>query len=72
VLLNGVVYTSWSSHWRSLSLHQLGDRYNQTTLARVSILNLTPNGNDGGIWGAGSGPAADAARICICSWAMGR
>jgi hypothetical protein len=35
--------------------------YNEASLAQVSVLNLTPNGNDGGIWAAGSGPAADAA-----------
>jgi hypothetical protein len=34
--------------------------YNETTLAQVSVLDVTPNGNDGGIWMAGAGPAADA------------
>ena len=31
--------------------------YNESTLAQTGVLNLTPNGNDGGIWMAGGGPA---------------
>ena len=33
--------------------------YDQNTLAQVSVLNVTPNGSEGAIWMAGSGPAAD-------------
>jgi len=33
--------------------------YNATTLAQTTVLNLTPNGNEGAIWGAGAGMAAD-------------
>ena len=60
LLLNGIVYTSWSSHCdiRPYTSWVIG--YNQSTLQRQSVLNLTPNGNDGAIWGAGNGPAADA------------
>ena len=35
--------------------------YNPTTLAQKTVLNLTPNGNEGAIWGAGAGPASDDA-----------
>jgi len=35
-------------------------QYSASTLQRQSILNLTPNGNSGAIWGAGGGPAADS------------
>jgi hypothetical protein len=35
--------------------------YNETSLAQVGVLNLEPNGNDGGIWASGSGPAIDQA-----------
>src|SRR5207253_6674555 len=31
------------------------------TLAPTSVLNLVPNGSEGGIWMAGTAPAADAA-----------
>jgi hypothetical protein len=60
LLLNGVVYTSWGSHCDAGSYAGWVLSYNETTLAQVGVLNLEPNGNDGGIWAAGSGPAADA------------
>ena len=34
--------------------------YSADTLKQTSVLNLVPNGEDGGIWMAGAGPAADA------------
>jgi hypothetical protein len=33
--------------------------YNQTTLAQTSVLNLTPNGDEGSIWQSGGGLAVD-------------
>ncbi len=35
--------------------------YDGSTLAQKSVLNLTPNGNEGAIWMAGAGLAADTA-----------
>jgi hypothetical protein len=61
LLDNGVVYTSWSSHCDNPPYTSWVMGYNETTLAQVSLLNLEPNGSDGGLWGAGAGPAADAA-----------
>ncbi len=61
LLLNGVVYTSWSSHCDAGPYTSWLIGYNETTLAQTTVLNLIPNGNDGGIWSAGSGPQADAA-----------
>src|ERR1700674_3563522 len=61
VIVNGVVYTSWGSHCDFSPYTSWVIGYNEASLAQVSVLNLTPNGNDGGIWSAGSGPAADAA-----------
>jgi hypothetical protein len=60
LLLNGVVYTSWASHcdFNPYTAWIMG--YNQTTLAQTSVLNLTPNGNEGSIWQSGGGLAADA------------
>ena len=59
LLLNGVVYTAWTSHCdiRPYTGWIMG--FNQTTLAQVSVLNLTPNGNEGSIWMSGAGLAAD-------------
>jgi len=34
--------------------------YSADTLQQVSVLNLVPNGNEGGIWMSGTAPAADA------------
>jgi hypothetical protein len=60
LLLNGVVYTSWASHCdiRPYTGWLIG--YDKTTLLRVNVLNITPNGNEGSIWASGAGPAADA------------
>jgi hypothetical protein len=60
LLLNGVVYTSWASHcdFNPYTAWIMG--YNQTTLAQTSVLDLTPNGNEGSIWQSGGGLAADA------------
>ena len=63
--LNGLVYTSWTSHCdiRPYTGWIMG--YNATSLAQVSVLNLTPNGNEGSIWASGAGPAADADNIYL-------
>jgi hypothetical protein len=60
VILNGVVYTSWSSHCDIAPYTGWVMGYSEATLAQVSVLNLTPNGSDGGIWGSGAGPGVDA------------
>jgi outer membrane protein assembly factor BamB len=61
LLLNGVVYTTWSSHCdiRPYTGWILG--YDAATLKQKYVLNVTPNGNDGAIWMSGGGPAADGA-----------
>jgi hypothetical protein len=60
LLLNGVVYTTWTSHC-DVGLYTgwvIG--YNASSLAQAQVLNVTPNGSEGAIWMAGAGPAADA------------
>lgn len=61
LLLNGVIYLSWSSHCdiRPYTGWVMG--YNQTTLAQTTVLNVAPNGSGGAIWMANTGPAADSA-----------
>jgi hypothetical protein len=61
IILNNMVYTAWSSHCDIPPYTGWVIGYNEATLAQTSVLNLTPNGSDGGIWAAGSGPAADSA-----------
>jgi Ig-like domain-containing protein len=59
LLLNGVLYTGWASHCdiRPYTGWIIG--YNESTLAQTTVLNVTPNGNEGAIWMAGAGLAAD-------------
>ncbi len=60
LLVNGIVYTSWGSHCDVPPYTGWVIGYSESTLAQTGVLNLTPNGNDGGIWMSGGGPAADA------------
>jgi len=60
LLLNGVVYTAWTSHCDHRPYTGWVMGYDQNTLAQISVLNVTPNGSEGAIWMAGSAPAADA------------
>jgi outer membrane protein assembly factor BamB len=59
LLLNHFVYTSWASHCDDRPYTGWIISYNETTLAQKSVLNVTPNGNEGAIWAAGAGLAAD-------------
>jgi len=59
LIVNGVVYTTWGSHCDAGPYTGWVIGYNESTLEQTGVLNLTPNGNDGGIWMAGGGPAAD-------------
>jgi hypothetical protein len=60
LLLNGIVYTTWSSHWDVRPYTGWIIAYNASTLAQTSVLNVTPNGSAGAIWMSGAGPAADS------------
>ena len=60
LLLNHIVYTSWASHCDFRPYTGWIISYDETTLAQQSVLNVTPNGNEGAIWAAGAGPAADS------------
>ena len=55
------VYLAWASHCdiRPYTGWIMG--YNVTTLKQTTVLNVTPNGNEGAIWNAGAGMAADGA-----------
>jgi uncharacterized protein (TIGR03437 family) len=60
LLLNGIVYTSWSSHCDIGAYHGWLLGYDATTLQRVAIYNNTPNGNEGSFWASGAAPAVDS------------
>ena len=59
LLLNGVIYTGWSSHCDFNPYTGWIMGYNASTLAQTTVLNLTPNGSEGSIWQSGGGLAAD-------------
>lgn len=65
-LVNGVVFVAWASHGDQGAYHGWIIGYDQSTLARVSTLNITRNRSTavgyckGGIWMSGGAPAADA------------
>jgi uncharacterized protein (TIGR03437 family) len=60
LLLNGVVYTEWSSHCDLGSYHGWILGYDAATLRQVAVYNDTPNGSLGSFWAGGAAPAADA------------
>jgi uncharacterized protein (TIGR03437 family) len=60
LLLNGVVYTGFSSHCDGGAYHGWLMGYDAKTLKQLSVYNNTPNGNQGSFWGGGAAPAADA------------
>jgi hypothetical protein len=63
LLLNGIVYTAWSSHCDIPEYTGWIIGYDEKTLAQRTALNIDPNGSASGnsFWGSGAGPAADAA-----------
>ncbi len=59
LLLNGVIYIAFSAVGDIGPYHGWLMGYDATSLQQVSILNMTPDGKDGGIWAAGFGIASD-------------
>jgi outer membrane protein assembly factor BamB len=59
LLVGGMVYLAWASHCdiRPYTGWVMG--YSATTLAQKTVLNVTPNGNEGAIWGSGAGLTSD-------------
>ncbi|HUE43413.1 MAG TPA: immunoglobulin domain-containing protein [Candidatus Sulfotelmatobacter sp.] len=58
--VGGTIYTTWGSHCDDGPYNSWVMAYNADTLKQTNVLNLVPDGEDGGIWMAGAGPAADA------------
>lgn len=59
LLVDGTVYLTWASHCdiRPYTGWVMG--YSATTLKQKTVINVTPNGNSGAIWGSGAGLTAD-------------
>ena len=58
--MGGVIYIAFTSHcdFRPYTGWVMG--YNASTLAQTSVIDVTPNGNEGAIWMAGTGLAGDS------------
>jgi hypothetical protein len=62
LLMNGTIYTSWTSHCDIPPYTGWIIAYAESTLARTAVLNVAPNSTAGpAIWMSGGGPAADSA-----------
>src|SRR5437588_2804113 len=59
---NGVVYIAWGGFGDTDPYHGwvIGYTYNGAAFQQVGVFNSTPDGQEGGIWMSGAGPAADA------------
>jgi hypothetical protein len=61
LLVNGTIYTSWTSHCDNSPYGGWIISYAQSTLARNGVLNIAAHSSAGpAIWMAGGGPAVDA------------
>jgi hypothetical protein len=60
LLANDVVYLTWASSCDVGPYHGWVMAYDSQTLAQKAALNVTPDGDEGGIWASDTGPAADA------------
>src|SRR5438270_387126 len=60
LLLNGNIYTGWTSHCDIGLYTGWVMAYSESTLQQTQVLNLTPNGSEGSVWMSGGGMAADS------------
>jgi hypothetical protein len=61
LLLKGSVFLTWASSCDVAPYHGWVMAYDAATLAQQAVFNVTPDGSEGGIWAADTGPAADSA-----------
>jgi hypothetical protein len=60
LLSNGTIYISFASHCDNRPYTGWIMGYSESTLLQTQVLDVTPNGNEGAIWMAGDGIAADS------------
>jgi hypothetical protein len=58
--VNGKIHLGFTSHCDNRPYTAWVMQYSALTLQQLSVLNITPNGNSGGIWQSGAGLAADS------------
>jgi hypothetical protein len=59
LLAGGKIYLAWASHCDIRPYTGWIMAYNPSNLTQTSVLNVTPNGNEGAIWGSGAGLTSD-------------
>ncbi|MEO7275610.1 MAG: pyrrolo-quinoline quinone, partial [Vicinamibacterales bacterium] len=59
-LVNGAVIIAWASHEDIQPYHGWVMAYDAATLKQTGVFCVTPDGQEGGIWQSGRGPAIDA------------
>jgi hypothetical protein len=59
--VNGKIHLGFTSHCDHRPYTGWVMQYSARTLQQLSVINVTPNGNSGGIWQSGGGLAADDA-----------
>lgn len=60
LLANNTLYLTWASSCDLDPYHGWVMAYDPQTLAQKAVLNVTPDGDQGGIWASDTGPGADA------------
>ena len=59
VLVKGAVILTWASSCDRAPYHGWVMAYDAETLAEKAVLNVTPDGEEGGIWASDTGPGVD-------------
>ncbi|HZU66404.1 MAG TPA: hypothetical protein VFA09_03930 [Ktedonobacteraceae bacterium] len=61
LLANGVIYIAWAGFGDTDPYHGwvIGYTYDGRAFRQVAVYNTTPDGQEGGVWMGGAGPAAD-------------
>src|ERR1700733_3994767 len=57
--VGGTIFTTWGSHCDGGPYTSWVMAYSADTLHQTGVINMVPNGNEGGIWMAGAAPGAD-------------
>ncbi len=65
LLLNGIVYIGWSGQCDWGPYHGWLMGYDATTLTQTVVYNTTPDGQAGGVWQSGQGPASDGTSLFV-------
>jgi hypothetical protein len=71
LLVSNIVYIASASHCDNDPYHGWILGYNATNLQQAVVFNATPDGNRGGFWMSGGGPAADDQGNIYCSTGNG-